>query len=310
MNKIRTVFFGTPSFAVPSLEKLCHDDRYEVIAVVSQAEKPVGRDQTVQKSPIASMAEEKGIETYLPATVRSEDVEKWMKDKAPDICIVVAYGKIIPQNILDIPTYGFINIHGSLLPKYRGASPIQYALLNGEKQTGITFMVMNEKMDEGDILFQAEEAILATDTYQTLGKKLSVVGANYISDIVDKYIRKEIMPVPQQHAEATYTKIIEKEMGKIDWQAETAEQIINKLRAFTPWPGIYTFFNGKRLKILEATFSDFDNSRFSQGFLSEQKHIQTISGIITPVIVQPEGKKPMRFEDFLRGVKKENIHFT
>jgi methionyl-tRNA formyltransferase len=309
MHPLRTIYFGTPIFAVAPLEILLQDKRYQIIAVVSQQDKPVGRQQIRTKSPVVLLAEEREIPVYTPSTVKTEETVLWVQNQRPDICIVVAYGKIIPQKILSIPPYGFINVHGSLLPKYRGASPIQYALWQGEKETGITIMQMNEKMDEGDMIMQKSIPIDPHDTYTTLSEKLSCLGAEMLGDTVEKYVQNKILPVPQNHAQATYCSLITKEMGHIEWATETAIEIERKLRAFTPWPGIYTYLAGKRLKILQAHV-EHQHALLPAGSLVEKKRIQTREGMLVPTLVQPEGKKPMSFEDFIRGQQGKTIVFS
>jgi len=309
MDSLRTIFFGTPSFALEPLRVLLADKRYHIVAVVSQHEKPFGRDQITTPSPVARWAQEHGISVYTPTTLKTEEVKNWMDMQSPDIALVVAYGKIIPQHLLSIPRYGFINLHGSLLPQYRGASPIQQALLQGDRETGITIMKMNEKMDEGDIIAQQRIPIDSTDTYLMLSEKLSFLGAQMLGDAVEQYVQHKIIPVPQDHTKATYCTLITKEMGQIGWEKETATEIERKLRAFTPWPGVFTFVEGKRLKILQASAKSMV-SHLPPGSLIPPDGIQTRDGILVPTLVQPEGKKPMSFADFLRGKRGSSIIFA
>lgn len=307
-EKIRIIFFGTPLFSVPFLEALVYSQNAEVISVVTQMEKPAGRGLTVTKSSIAQYATEHNIPVQTFEKLKNPEVQHWLSSEKPDMCIVVAYGKIIPGTLLQIPPHGFLNVHGSLLPKYRGASPIQYALWHGEKETGITFMKMNEKMDEGDILKLYIQSIDGNDTYETLSRKLALLGSSHLEEVLISYIRGTLKSHSQEHDKATYTTIITREMGQIDWKKEDAVVIHNKLRAFTPWPGIFTFLNGKRLKIITATVEN-ENQSFTPGHVIDKRTIGTLRGLFIPKIVQLEGKKPVEFWEFLCGIQQKDIIF-
>lgn len=281
---IKTVFFGTPDFAVPSLQALIEDARYDVVAVVTQPDKPVGRKQVLQASPVKAVAVRAGIPVLQPPTLRlsqkaGADFLDQFSELAPDIAIVVAYGHIIPREVLDVPKHGCINVHGSLLPKLRGASPIQMAVVEGFEKTGVTIMLMDEGMDTGDMLRKAEIEIGPDTTAQTLHDEMMHVGAEALVDTVEGYIQGSIQPEKQDDADATYCGKITKEDGEIDW-TKTAQEIDQLVRGFTPWPGTYTFCDGKRVKILTT-------------------HVA--AGKLEVLEVQPEGKKAMSYDDYLRG---------
>lgn len=281
INKI--IFIGTPEFSVPIIERLSKSP-FKPYLVITEPDKPYGRNKTLTPPPIKIFAEQKQIEVWQSTKI--EKLKLKIENLKPDLIIVAAYGQIIPKEILDSARYGAINVHPSLLPKYRGASPIQYALLNGEKKTGITIMKMDEKMDHGPILAQKYISIDANDNYQTLSEKISRITGDFLVNTIAKYISKRIRPKPQNHEKATFTKLIKKEDGKIDWKLKPA-QINNQVKAFYPWPGAYTEIDGKRLKIC-------------------QTHLHDDKLIIDRV--QIEGKKEISFDEFQRGWKK-NIDF-
>lgn len=283
-KELRVVFFGTPDFAIPCLDLLI--SKYNVVGCVTQPDKPQGRGQASSMTPIKKFALNRGITVLEPISVKTNTTPgasfiNDLKALQPDIAVVVSYGKIIPGKILTIPEFGFINVHFSLLPKYRGASPIQTAILQGENKTGITIMLMDEGMDTGDILTQEELEILPTDNTLTLHKKLEILGAELLGSTLASYIRGAIVPRAQDNDQATYTKIIEKKDGEINWN-RPADEIDRQVRAFTPWPGTYTFCREKRIKVLLCHLSD------------EGKRI-----IVDEV--QPEGKKSMPYSEFIKG---------
>ncbi len=307
---LRTIFFGTPDFALSPLESLLKDDRFLVTAAVSQTEKPAGRSQEIQESALTLFARARNLPCLAPVKIRTPQFEQWLREQQPDICVVASYGKIIPTNILAIPKHGFINIHPSLLPLYRGATPVPFTLLNGDTTTAVTIMLMSEGMDEGDILIQKEFTIAAEETSQTLLPKLFQVGADLLPETLYQYTEGSLQATPQDSAKATYSTLLTKEMGQIDWQKENAQQIVNKIRAFTPWPGVFTFLNGKRFKILEAAVLSARESEAQPGEVIKDKGVQTIQGFLQPAMVQPEGKKAMAWEDFLRGHQIQPLIFS
>lgn len=298
-RRYRVIFMGTPEFAVPSLKALLNDARFEVAAVVTQPDKPVGRKQTITPSPVKVVAEEKGIPVLQPVKVKNNP-EFWqeLKDLEPEVTVVAAYGKILPQAVLDIPSKGIVNVHASFLPKYRGASPITGAILNGDTETGVTIMKMELEMDTGEIIAKSEPVeILPTDTTASLAARLAEVGAKVLIESLPRYLSGEITLIPQDEGEATYVKLIKKEDGLIDWNYD--ETYIERLiRAYDPWPGTYTEWNGQMIKILSAEVSPaVDNPKGKLAKIDGQLYI----GKLRISQLQLAGKKPMYGKSFLAG---------
>lgn len=308
MPPVRVVYFGTPSFVVAPLEALVADPRFVVVAVVTQPEKPIGRDSTPRPSPVAEAARLHGIPVLTPDTLKDDHVVKALQDLQADLFVIDAYGKILPKAVLDLPHHGCVNLHPSLLPKYRGATPVPYTILGGDTETGMTVMRMSEGMDEGDILTVLPDHVFPTDDAPTLLSRLNALAAQRLGDILMEYIEGRIIPVPQDHAQATYSTLLTKDHGRIDWTVDSAVMIERKLRAFTPWPGIFTFYQGKRLKILACDALSVPSSA-APGTLIAPDRIATQDGCLRPVTVQPEGKNPMPFTDFLKGVRGEEVRF-
>jgi len=251
---MKTIFMGTPNFALPILEALITSKDFKPIAVITSPNKPVGRKQEMTPPPVKVLAHTHNIPVLQPEKVRTPEAVQQIKDLQPDLIIVAAYGKIIPGDILQIPKYGCINVHGSLLPKYRGPSPIQAAILEGEKATGITIMVMDENMDTGPMLLQQEITLDSKETFQTLHDKLSQLGADLLLQALPQYVRGELKPQEQDNTLATYCQMITREDGQLIWN-KNSEELERQIRAFTPWPGAFTFYHiqpNKRLKILNA----------------------------------------------------------
>ncbi|SMP11333.1 methionyl-tRNA formyltransferase [Desulfurobacterium pacificum] len=300
--KEKMVFMGTPDFAVPSLKALI-DKGFNVSLVVTQPDKPAGRGKKLTPPPVKVVAEKNGIPVVQPEKIKNnEEFKKLLEDISPDLIVVVAYGKILPSWLLNLPRYGCINLHASLLPEYRGASPIQSALLDGKEKTGVTVMKISEELDAGDILSQRVVPIEKNDNAETLHDKLAKVGAELLVETIPLYIKGEIKPTAQEHSKATYCTRITKEMGKIDWN-EPAEKIFNKVRAFTPWPSAYTTFNGKRLKIIQAEPVDCSFSASPGTVVKADKEliVSTGKGCLKILRLKPEGRKEISAEEFLRG---------
>src|SRR3989344_2901487 len=266
---MRYVFFGTPKFAATILEKLI-DSGYIPDAVICNPDEPIGRKRILTPPPVKIIAKKFNFSIFQPLKLRGnlEFFDRIKKIK-PDLAIVVAYGKIIPKEILGIPIYGFINVHGSLLPAYRGASPIQSAILNGDEETGITLIKLDEEMDHGDIISKSKCQISNNDTYESLSQKLAISGAELLIKTISDYIAGKIKLTEQSHTEATYAGIIKKEDGKINW-LKSAEEIERMVRAFYPWPTAWTIWNEKTLKILEAITSNGDNKKTGEVFLKNK----------------------------------------
>jgi len=243
---MRIVFMGTPEFAVPSLERLVLDG-HEIAAVFTQPDKPAGRGKEIHEPPVKAFALGRGITVHQPAKIKSnEDVRQVFERISPDACVVAAYGKILPEWMLAIPRFGCINVHASLLPKHRGAAPINWAIAKGESETGITIMQMDAGMDTGPILAQRATPIGEDETAPELSARLARLGAELLSETLSRIERDEIKPALQDDSEATYAPMLKREDGLIDWRM-TAGEIANRVRAFQPWPGTYTDFRGGRL---------------------------------------------------------------
>ena len=231
----RIVFFGTPDFAAPILERLGGDADFEVVEAVTRPDKPAGRRKALTAPPVKRAAATLGIPAYQPESLKITETVEHLKSLNADAFIVAAYGKILPKAVLDIPPFGCVNVHASILPKYRGASPISSAIAAGERETGVTIMRMDEKMDEGPVLAVSKVAVEDADTAETLGSRLAAAGAELLGPTLKLYLHEQLAPTPQNHAEATYTKILAREDGRIDW-SRSAEEIERFVRAMQPWP--------------------------------------------------------------------------
>ena len=254
--KLKIVYMGTPDFAVPPLERLA-EAGFDVVAVVSQPDRPSGRRMRIDRTPVRQAADKLFIPVLQPEKVRTEEFAQWLEALQPDIIVTAAYGRILPANILKIPKLGCLNIHASLLPYYRGASPINASVIHGETKTGITIMLMDEGMDTGDILVQQETEITEAMDAGELSRRLSQLAADMIVPVIDGWLSGEIVAVPQNHSLATYTKPMNRDDGKIDW-SKSAQEIHNLVRGTTPWPGAYSILNGKRVKIHQTLVSACD----------------------------------------------------
>ncbi len=303
---MKYIFFGTSEFAAIVLGKLIAAN-YIPSVVVCNPDEPVGRKQILTFPPVKRLiANGKWpIEIFQPAT-KSELLATSHKLSAikSDLGIVAAYGKILPKEILSLPVHGFINIHGSLLPCYRGSSPIQAAILNGDKETGVTIMAVDEEIDHGPILANSKLPVTDDDTYESLSKKMAEVGAELLLKIIPDYISGRIKPVEQDHSKATYAQIIKKEGGKINW-SKSAEEIERMTRAFYPWPTTWTLWNNKVLKILEAEISEGNNHSVGEVFLTLNNELSIKCGGDSLIIkeLQLEGGKVLSAQEFLNGHK-------
>jgi methionyl-tRNA formyltransferase len=239
MAALRIVFCGTPEFAVPSLRRLAERPEFSVEAVITQPDRPRGRGQHVSSSPVKEAALEIGLHVYQPETIKSESAQEFLKRVAPDAVVIIAYGQIIPAPLLTIPRLGWLNLHASLLPRYRGAAPIHWAIANGETITGLTTMQIDAGMDTGPTLSRREVEIGPDETAPDLATRMSAIGADLIAESLLRFDRGEISPAPQEKEDVSYAPILKKEDGRIDWDLP-ALQIYNRMRGFTPWPGSYT----------------------------------------------------------------------
>lgn len=299
---MRIIFMGTPDFSVPTLESLIAS-RHEIIAVVTQPDKPKGRGKEVQMTPVKETALQHGIPVYQPVRAREASFVEEMRSLAPDVMVVIAFGQILSKELLEVPGLGCVNIHASLLPKYRGAAPIQWAVINGDQETGITTMMMDVGMDTGDML---EKLVIPLDEKETGGSlfdRMSLLGGDLILSTLDKLEDGTLVRIPQNHEEATHVKKIEKSMGDIDWTMEAAA-IERLIRGLNPWPSAYTRWNGRMLKIWEADV-EADGQAGEAGEVlaaaGSDLRVQTGSGILNIRSLQPEGKKRMDTAAFLRG---------
>ncbi len=299
---MKIVFFGTPEIAVPILETLAQIPDFDVISVITQPDRPVGRKRKITPPPIKISAKNLGINVLQPEN--KKELKELLKDTKADFFIVVAYGMIIPQNILDIPKYGSINIHYSLLPKYRGASPIQESLLRGDKETGVTLIKMDEELDHGPILFIKRIKIEDDDNLTTLSIKLTTLSSQVLPLALEDIVEERLKPIEQPHDQATYCKKIKKSDGEINWD-KTAEEIKNMIRAYTPWPSVFTKIGGKTLKILKADVEENDTNQKPGQFKIEDKmlKISTAKNYLVPKKVQLEGKKEIDIETFINGYR-------
>ncbi len=305
MTALRIVFCGTPEFAVPSLRRLAERPEFSVEAVITQPDRPRGRGQQVSASPIKEAALELGLHVYQPENIKSESSQEFLKRLAPDAVVIIAYGQIIPARLLTIPKLGWINVHGSLLPRYRGAAPIHWAIANGETVTGLTTMQIDAGMDTGPTLLRREVAIGPDETSPDLYARMSVIGADLIAATLLQFNRGEISPLPQVEKDATYAPILEKENGRIDW-TQSAQQIFNRMRGFTPWPGSFSTFRGQTCNLCGTLeISAIASGRNSPGeIISAAGEIHVVCGEGTHLrleSVQLEGRKKISAREFANG---------
>lgn len=293
---------GTPDFSVGTLEALI-EAGHEVVLAVTQPDKPKGRGKAMQFPPVKEAAIAHEIPVYQPTRVREPECIEYLKQYHPDIIIVVAFGQILPKEILEMPRYGCVNVHASLLPKYRGAAPIQWAVINGEEVTGVTTMRMDEGLDTGDMIMKTELALDEKETGGSLFDKLAVEGARLCVETIVAIENGTATYTPQAHEEATLTKIIKKQLGSIDW-TKPAKEIECLIRGLNPWPSAYTKLSGKTLKIWDADVVETDTV-FAPGTITtvgkKELLVQTGKGQLSLKEVQLEGKKRMEVDAFLRG---------
>ncbi len=304
------VFMGTPDFAVPCLEKLIKSENCNVLAVFTQPHKKVGRKQLLTPPPVKVLAVQHNIPVYQPVTLKNEDAFETIRKLNPDLLVVVAYGKILPKPILDYPKFGCINVHASLLPKYRGAAPIQWAVLNGDKKTGVCVQQMDIGIDTGDILFTEETDIGINETSEELFERLSVIGADALIKTIDLIIKGQTNPVPQPAGDFGYASMIDKSMSNIDW-SKSAFEVHNQIRGLQSWPCASTVINGKNVKVHKSVLSSEQGNE--AGKVVNNKNVVTVScgdgNCIDILELQPDGKKRMDAKSFLAGNKIETGQF-
>ena len=304
------VFMGTPDFAVPCLEKLIKSENCNVLAVFTQPDKKVGRKQLLTPPPVKVLAVQHNIPVYQPVTLKNEDAFETIRKLNPDLMVVVAYGKILPKRILDYPKFGCINVHASLLPKYRGAAPIQWAVLNGDKKTGVCVQQMDIGIDTGDILFTEETDIGINETSEELFERLSVIGADALIKTIDLIIKGQTNPVPQPAGDFGYASMIDKSMSNIDW-SKSAFEVHNQIRGLQSWPCASTVINGKNVKVHKSVLSSEKGNEAGKDV--NNKNVVTVScgdgNCIDILELQPDGKKRMDAKSFLAGNKIETGQF-
>lgn len=299
---MRIVFMGTPQFAVKSLEACLRIG--EVVAVVTQPDKPRGRGQEVSFSPVKALAVAKGLRVEQPVKVRGTDFAAVLKSLNADVAVVTAYGKILPQDVLDAPRRGCVNVHASLLPRFRGAAPIQWAIAAGDAKTGVCLMQMDAGMDTGAVIDRAELPILPDDTSASLHDKLSVLGGEVLERSLVRWVAGELTAVPQPSEGVVMAPMIDKEEGRLDFARRSAAELERRLRAFTPWPGAFTTFDGALLKVTKAAVRS-GTGEPGTILAADAGGIEVAcrEGSFVMLEVQPEGKRAMAVKDFLTGRK-------
>lgn len=298
---MRIVFFGTPELAIPGLSAIA--ERHELTAVVCQPDRAAGRSKTPVPPPVKEWADEHGIETAQPTKLNDGTFEDWLRAQAPDVCALIAYGRLLKQPILDVPQHGFLNMHPSLLPKYRGPSPIQSAVLAGDSETGVTIMRLDAGMDSGDILMQSTLSIDEKDTAGSLSDKLAALGADMMCTALENVASGNGTYTPQDDSQATFTQLFKKEDGRIRW-ADSAIQIQNLVRAANPWPVAHCGFRSKTLRIHEAR-TVLGTPTASPGCIedidTDRLVVATGDGLLAIEVLQFPGKRALPVVEFLRG---------
>jgi methionyl-tRNA formyltransferase len=313
MNRLRLVFCGTPQFAVPTLKHLLAQTDFEIVSVITQPDRPRGRGQEVSFSPVKEAALAANLTMHQPEKIRASENEALLQKLAPDCVVIIAYGQIIPSKLLPIPKLGWINLHASLLPKYRGAAPINWAIVNGEMRTGVTTMRIDAGMDTGDMLLQREIEIGAKETAPELATRMAEFGAPLMAETLRGLAAGTIAPKPQNHAEASYAPILKKEDGRIDWK-RTAIEIYNRMRGFAPWPGAYTTFRGQSCHVWGEPVPKERTAGLTSGtgeaapgtLVAEKNELFVWCGDATVLCVrtvQLEGRKPVKASDFANGAR-------
>jgi methionyl-tRNA formyltransferase len=301
-QKYKIIFMGTPQFSVPGLQAL-HQNGHEVVLAVTQPDRPKGRGRRITSCPVKQTAQDLGYPVIQPGSIKSPDFADQIKSLKPDFQIVIAYGKILPENVLALPRIGTINIHASLLPKLRGAAPIQWAVINGEPATGVCSMLMDKGMDTGDVLLAAEEPIKSDDTAGSLHDRLAVKGATVLIDTLQAFADNTIQRIAQNHDLATYAPMLTKDDGFINWN-KSAVSLNSFIRGVTPWPGAHTFWENKRLKIFKTTFIPTETSEppgtVLMGFPDEPR-VATGQGVLLIEEIQGASGKRLAVKEYLRG---------
>jgi methionyl-tRNA formyltransferase len=310
---MRIVFCGTPSFAVPTLKHLLAQPDFEIVGVITQPDRRRGRGQEVTFSPVKKVALAANVAVHQPEKIRAPETEALLRKLAPDCIVIIAYGQIIPAKLLPIPKLGWINLHASLLPKYRGAAPINWAIVNGETRTGLTTMRIDAGMDTGEMLLQREIEIGAKETAPELAARMSEAGAPLMAETLRILAAGTIAPKPQNHAEASYAPMLKKEDGRIDWK-RPATEVYNRLRGFAPWPGAHTTFRGQSCQVWGEPVPKEGSAGRASGadgaapgtLLGEKEDLFVWCGnatVLRVLLVQMEGRKPVKAADFANGAR-------
>lgn len=302
MKPISVVFMGTPDFAVPCLEMLCREE-YQIKAVITQPDRPRGRGQKLVVSPVKACAMKYDLPVLQPQKIKTDEFETILEELAPDLIVVVAFGQILSKRILDIPRLGCINVHASLLPKYRGAAPLHWSVINGETKTGVTTMFMDEGLDTGDMLLTAEMDITDETTTGDVHDTLQAMGADVLRETIEQLIAGTAVRRKQNGEEATYAPLLTKELERIDW-TKSAREIHDLIRGLAPWPGSYTILRDKRLKLWQSEVVNSTKKETAGtilGIEGERIFVAAGDGVLALTNVQPEGKKRMVAGDFARG---------
>ena len=301
-NKYSTIFMGTPEFAVPTLQALVQN-HYDVTLVVTQPDRPKGRGRQIAAPPVKFKALELNLDILQPSTLKDEKFIDRIRRIQPDFLVVIAFGHILTEKILQLPKLGTINVHASLLPKYRGPAPIQWAIINGEQQTGVTTMLMDKGLDTGDILLAKKEPIFDEDTSADLHARLALISADLLIQTLEAFASKKIKPIPQDHSQATYAPLLKKQDGHIDWK-KPAEQLHCFIRGMAPWPGAFTYHHQNRLKVLRVELVLQNVSEppgtILPGFADELL-VATGKNALSILEIQGPSGKQLAIADFLRG---------
>lgn len=299
--KPRIVFMGSPEFALPSLRALANT--YPLVGVVTQPDRPAGRGRTLTPPPVKSLAQEIGLPVFQPYRLREPQAMAQLKEMQPDVIVVVAFGQILKPDVLDLPPFGCVNVHASLLPRWRGAAPIRAAILHGDEQSGVTIMRMDPGVDTGPILSQRAIPIQSDDNAETLSERLAQLGAELLLETLPGYLDGKLTPKPQDDSLATYAPMLKKEDGELDFN-QSADQLARRVRAFYPWPSAFTSWRGKMLKIQGAyPVEEFSTTPGERLIYQNRPAFGTAKGILVLTEVQPAGKKPMPADVFLRGAR-------
>ncbi len=301
-DRLKIIFMGTPDFSIPPLMAL-HHSRHEVVLVITQPDRPKGRGRKLAPSPVKKSALKLGYDIFQPKSFRSVEVEQYLAEFQADLMVVVAFGAILPQRVLDLCPMGAVNIHASLLPRHRGAAPINYAILTGDGETGVTTMQLDAGMDTGDLLLSAKTPIAPDETASTLHDRLAEMGAELLMETIEGLLRSDIAPIPQDDSLATYAPMLTKQSGEIDWKRPSKE--LNRfIRAMDPWPGAYTFCEGKRIKVFKARPMPFPTEKppgtVLQGFAHELL-VATGDGALSILELQEASGKRLAVKDYLCG---------